>query len=87
LFGANAGRWVATLYAAAALLAALAAYLAHGGWFASLGVAAFSAHLSWQIARIDVNDPAVALRLFRSNRDAGLLLFGGFLLQALIDGA
>jgi 4-hydroxybenzoate polyprenyltransferase len=27
----------------------------------------------WQMSRISLNDTAVLLRLFRSNRDAGLL--------------
>jgi 4-hydroxybenzoate polyprenyltransferase len=30
-------------------------------------------HLAWQLARLDTTDPATCLRLFRSNRDAGLL--------------
>lgn len=30
-------------------------------------------HLAWQLARLDTTDPANCLRLFRSNRDAGLL--------------
>ena len=41
-----------------------------------LGVAgawALGWHLSWQLGRLDIDDPALCLRLFRSNRDAGLL--------------
>ena len=30
-------------------------------------------HLAWQLGRLDTEDPEVCLRLFRSNRDAGLL--------------
>ncbi len=37
------------------------------------GVAAFGLHLLWQLRRLETEDPAVCLRLFRSNRDAGLL--------------
>jgi hypothetical protein len=33
---------------------------------------------------IDPASPERALRLFRSNRDAGLLLFAGFALQGLL---
>jgi len=43
----------------------------------------FAGHLGWQVASIDINDPALCLRLFRSNRDAGLLLFAGLLLDAV----
>jgi 4-hydroxybenzoate polyprenyltransferase len=38
---------------------------------------AFAAHLCWQIARVDIRDPALCLALFKSNRDAGLILFAG----------
>ena len=31
-------------------------------------------HFAWQWWRIDIHDPALCLRLFRSNRDAGLLI-------------
>lgn len=37
------------------------------------GVWAFGWHLAWQLARLNTSDPANLLRLFRSNRDAGLL--------------
>ncbi len=30
-------------------------------------------HLWWQLSRLDIDDPDLCLRLFRSNRDAGLL--------------
>lgn len=38
------------------------------------GVWAFGWHLAWQLNRLDTTDSAVCLRLFRSNRDAGLVL-------------
>ena len=38
------------------------------------GVAGFALHLGWQLRRLDIDDAAVCLMLFRSNRDAGLLL-------------
>jgi 4-hydroxybenzoate polyprenyltransferase len=37
------------------------------------GVWAFGWHLAWQLRRLDIDDPALCLRLFRTNRDAGLL--------------
>ena len=47
------------------------------------GLAAFALHLAWQISRIDVTKPELALRLFRANRDAGLLLFAGLVVDSL----
>ena len=49
-----------------------------------LGLAAFAAHLAWQIRRLEIADPALCLRLFKSNRDAGLLLFAGLLVDAVM---
>jgi len=49
-----------------------------------VGLAAFAAHLVWQIVRLDISDPALCLRVFKSNRDAGLLLFAGLLINAVM---
>lgn len=84
LFGAQIKRAVGGLYAGSVICAALAAYMIGGGLFSWLGVAAYAAHLAWQVSltREDA-PPGTALMLFRSNRDAGLLLFAGFFLQSL----
>ena len=81
-FGRHVRGGVATLYALA--LAAIGTALAGvgvgpWGW---VGFAAFGAHLAWQVARIRRDDTGRALALFRSNRDAGLLLFAGLAIQA-----
>ncbi|MDQ3074208.1 MAG: 4-hydroxybenzoate octaprenyltransferase [Pseudomonadota bacterium] len=44
-------------------------------------------HLGHQVARADPADGALALRLFRSNRFTGLLLFAGFLVIGLSSAA
>ena len=33
----------------------------------------FGLHMFWQLRRLDINDPANCLRLFRANRDTGLI--------------
>jgi len=48
---------------------------------ALIGWLAFCGHLAWQVSRIEGADPATALRLFRSNRDAGFILFAGIAAQ------
>jgi 4-hydroxybenzoate polyprenyltransferase len=84
LFGALVRRAVGGLYAGSAVCAALAAHLIGGGLFSYLGVAAYAAHLAWQTSLTrEGAPPEIALKLFRSNRDAALLLFGGFFLQSL----
>jgi 4-hydroxybenzoate polyprenyltransferase len=84
LFGPRVRLAVGLLYAVSAASALLAVYLSGGGWLAYLGVGAYAAHLAWQISQTKEDvAPATALRLFRSNRDAGLLLFAGFFAQSL----
>ncbi len=65
---------VATFYGVAVACAASAAYIAGlGPWF-WLVLIAYGAHLMLQARAIRLDDPARALTLFRSNREAGLLL-------------
>jgi len=85
LFGGLTRRWVAGLYAGAVAFAAASIVLAHGGLLAWIGVVAFAIHLCQQLSRIDPLDPAMALRLFRSNRDAGLILFAGLMAQVFLN--
>jgi len=81
LFGRHARLGIGAFYLATALLAQGALLAAGGGLFAELGWAAFAAHLAWQVSKVEGASEATALTLFRSNRDAGLLLFLGFALQ------
>jgi 4-hydroxybenzoate polyprenyltransferase len=57
--------------------------LVGAGLAAYLGLAAFAVMLAVQVRSIDPKDGAGALALFRSNRDAGLVLFAGVALDAL----
>ncbi len=59
---------------------------AHVHWIAQAGVLAFAAHLAWQVSAIAPDDKTNALKLFRANRDAGLLLFAGLAAAALLAG-
>jgi 4-hydroxybenzoate polyprenyltransferase len=82
LFGEDTRPMLAAFYAAAVVLIGLAQWSAGCGVLSYLGLAAFAAHLAWQVQRIDIADAALCLRLFKSNRDAGLILFGGYILDA-----
>ncbi|MBN8921102.1 MAG: 4-hydroxybenzoate octaprenyltransferase, partial [Rhizobiales bacterium] len=87
LFGANTRPLLAAFYAAAVALIGVAGLLAGGGLLFVAALALFAAHLAWQVARIDIDDPALCLMLFKSNRDAGLLLFVGMLADAALRAA
>ena len=75
---------VGVFYALAVALAAVA------GWSADLGAGffgvliAYAAHLAWQVRSLKADDPALALRLFKSNREAGLILLAAIGLGALV---
>jgi 4-hydroxybenzoate polyprenyltransferase len=87
LFGARTKQALMVFYGLAVVLIGVALMLAGAGVPAWLGLAAFAAHLAWQIWRLDISDPALCLRIFKSNRDAGLLLFAGLLADAMIRAA
>jgi 4-hydroxybenzoate polyprenyltransferase len=84
LFGEATHRMLAVFYSIAVVLIGTSLVLAGAGWFAWLGLAAFALHLAIQIRRLDISDPALCLRVFKSNRDAGLILFAGLLVDAVM---
>lgn len=77
-FGGRVRRAVAAFYGAAFVLLALALFAA--GIVRPLAIAGLigmGAHFFWQVVKLDPADPDLALRLFRSNRDAGLIFCAG----------
>ena len=86
LFGASTKPALVFFYGLAVGLIGAALWLAAARWPAWIGLAAFAAHLVWQIQRLETGDSALCLRLFKANRDAGLLLFAGLLAGAVMRG-
>jgi 4-hydroxybenzoate polyprenyltransferase len=84
LFGERTKPMLAIFYALATVLIGLAGALAGAGALFGLGLLGFAAHLAWQIARLDIGDPELCLRIFKSDRDAGLILVAGTLLDAFL---
>jgi 4-hydroxybenzoate polyprenyltransferase len=87
LFGARTHRALVVFYTLAVLLIGVAIALAEARWPAWIGLATFAAHLTWQVRKLDIRDGALCLRVFKSNRDAGLLLFAGLLMDAVMRAA
>jgi 4-hydroxybenzoate polyprenyltransferase len=83
LFGARTRPALVVFYGLAVVLIGMALAASGARWPAVIGLVAFAAHLVWQIVRLDISDPALCLRIFKSNRDAGLLLFAGLLIDAV----
>lgn len=80
LFGQNTKMWLQGFMMATVLLMALAVIgtLAPKGnplvmAVALIGVWAFGWHLTWQLRRVDLDDPDSCMVIFRKNRDAGLI--------------
>jgi len=83
LFRERTKPMLAAFYVAAVLLIGLAGLMSGGGVIFLFGLALFAAHLAWQVWIIDIDDPAQCLMLFKSNRDAGLLLFAAMLIETV----
>ncbi|QAY96896.1 4-hydroxybenzoate octaprenyltransferase [Methylovirgula ligni] len=84
-FGSRVREAVGLFYVVAFGLIGVALFTAGAarGW-ALVGWLGLGAHFLWQIVRLDPADPRSALRVFRSNRDAGLIFAAGLAVQALL---
>jgi 4-hydroxybenzoate polyprenyltransferase len=77
LFGENTRPWLAGFYAGATVLFAGAFFMAGVGWLAYAGLVLGALQLAWQVRALDIADPVNCLRIFRSNREYGWILFAG----------
>jgi 4-hydroxybenzoate polyprenyltransferase len=67
--------WLWAFYGVTLALLALAAALNGAGFLAYPALILVALHLAWQVRTLDIDDPANCLRRFRSNREAGCLVF------------
>jgi 4-hydroxybenzoate polyprenyltransferase len=84
LFGSRTKPMLVLFYTIAVILIGAAGFTAGGGIVFGVGLVAFALHLSWQIARLDIADPDNCLAVFKSDRDAGLILFAGLVLDSAL---
>ena len=90
LFADRTPTWLFAFSILSAILLGIATYLACGerGVLSTLvamsAVPAFWMHLRWQMGRFDANDPIRLMMLFRSNRDAGLIVVLFFAIAAML---
>jgi 4-hydroxybenzoate polyprenyltransferase len=87
LFAERTQAALVVFYGLAVVLISVAFALAGVRYPAWIALAAFAVQLAWQISRLDIGDPALCLKLFKSNRDAGLLLFAGLVVDAVLNYA
>jgi 4-hydroxybenzoate polyprenyltransferase len=84
LFGPRTKPMLALFYGIAIILIGAAGFAAGAGLVFALGLIAFAAHLGWQIVRLDIANPDNCLAVFKSDRDAGLILFAALVLDAAL---
>ena len=90
LFADRTPTWLFAFSILSAILLGIATYLAcaerevFSTLIAMLAVPAFWMHLRWQMKRFDANDPIRLMLLFRSNRDAGLIVVLFFAIAAML---
>ena len=83
-FGPRTKLWLAFFYAAAWIGITLAGLLSGAELVFLLLMGAAAAHLIWQVATLDIDDPENCLMRFRSNRDFGLIVFAAILLDMVL---
>ena len=81
--GDKAPLGVGLLYALAVIFWGVAVWLVRPDWLALAALIPAALHLANQALRADPDDGDLALRLFRSNRTTGLLVFLGLLVVGL----
>jgi 4-hydroxybenzoate polyprenyltransferase len=84
LFAERTKPALAAFYGLAVVLIGVAGWLAAAHAVFAVALAMFAVHLAWQIRRLDIADGANCLAVFKSNRDAGLILFAGLALDAAV---
>ena len=86
LFGENSKLAVGIAYGLTAALFLGALIAAGAGVAGYVGLAAFAAHLAYQLSRVAPDEPASCLAAFRSNRWAGWLFFLGLVADGAMRG-
>jgi len=81
--GASAPLGIGIFYLAAVLLWGAAIWTVRPDWLALLALVPAALHLANQALRADPTDGVLALKIFRSNRTCGLLVFLGMLVVGL----
>lgn len=81
--GSKVREGVAIFYALAFILAGVAGWLTNAGPLFWVFLGLYGLHFVWQIAKLRVDNQALALKLFKSNREAGLILLAAIALSQI----
>ena len=84
-FGDKTKPWLTLFYSLAFAGIVLAGLMAGAGLAFTLIMAAAGAHFIWQVVTLDVSDERNCLVRFRSNRDAGAIIFAAILVDMVLN--
>jgi 4-hydroxybenzoate polyprenyltransferase len=84
-FGESTKGWLIGFFVLALLSIDAALWLAGASYISHMGVALGALHAAWQIKRFEVNNSALCLHLFKSNREFGLFIAGSLFLDCIIS--
>ncbi|MDX1738911.1 MAG: 4-hydroxybenzoate octaprenyltransferase [Alphaproteobacteria bacterium] len=82
-FQENTKAWIGVFYALTLVLIAYAGHLAGLPLYGFIFFAAAALHLAYQVIGLEINNPVNCLKLFKSNRDFGILILLGLLTGGL----
>ena len=82
LFGARSSTWIEIFYAAALVCGVASVIVATSKLWTAFLMLPVGAHLLWQTRGLDIDDPQRCLEVFRSNRDAGILLAAAIIIAS-----
>jgi 4-hydroxybenzoate polyprenyltransferase len=74
----QSGKWISRFYAVCFTSVLAAGFAEHAGWPFAFVMLAAGAHLLWQVRRLNIDDSANCLMLFRANAKTGALIAASF---------
>jgi 4-hydroxybenzoate polyprenyltransferase len=77
--GARSPVWIGGFFAATLVLAGVAGHSIGIAWPFWIGIAGCAAHFGWQLMRLQIDEPAICLKLFRANAQLGWIMLLGLL--------
>ena len=83
-FGENTRGWLIGFFVLALVSIDAALWLAGASFIAHMGVALAAVHATWQVKQFEINNSALCLRLFKSNREFGLIISSFLFLDCFI---
>ncbi len=84
LLGARSRDWILGFYAVTFTLILAAGFAEHEGWPYVILMLAAGAHMLWQVHKLDIDDSAQCLKLFRANRETGALIAAAFIVSTWV---